>query len=300
MVIDCAIIGGGPAGLNAALVLGRARRTVMVFDDNRTRNAVTQESHGFLTRDGVKPAEFRALAHQQQANYPSVDLRHIRVNSVSKGDNLFELTAENGEIVRAKTVLLATGLKDVLPAIPRIHEFYGNSLFSCPFCDGWEHRDQPLAVISEGEHSFRLTKLLWNWSRDLIVCTNGQQPLTSEQLEALRRKNIEVINDKIVELVGQNGQLERIVFANEDERQRSGGLIAVQQAPAAAFGAALGCELNALGGLVLDQFGRASVPGVYAAGEGGSGRPSHLIVSAAEGSQAGAIITMDLIERDFV
>src|SRR5947209_14092813 len=112
MSIDCAIIGGGPAGLNAALVLGRARRTVLVFDDNQPRNAVTQESHGFLTRDGVKPDEFRTIAHQEISKYPSVEIRQIRITDVRNQEGSFGLVANNREAFRARTIILATGLKE--------------------------------------------------------------------------------------------------------------------------------------------------------------------------------------------
>jgi thioredoxin reductase len=130
MNIDCAIIGGGPAGLNAALVLGRARRTVLVFDENQPGNAVTQESHGFLTRDGVKPNEFRAIAHQEISTYPSVEIQHVRVTGVRHADDSFEITTEKGDLLSAKTVLLATGLKEILPTIDGLHDYYGKSVFS--------------------------------------------------------------------------------------------------------------------------------------------------------------------------
>ena len=186
MIVDCAIIGGGPAGLNAALVLGRARRRVLVFDDNHPRNAVTQESHGFVTRDGVKPHEFRAIAHQELRKYPSVDMQLVRVTAIRKASDAFAITTEQGEVFSAQTVLLATGLKDVLPPIEGLHDYYGKSVFCCPYCDGWELRDKPLVVISEGPHTFQLVKVVWNWSRDLLVCTNGYQVLTQEQQAALR------------------------------------------------------------------------------------------------------------------
>ena len=117
MIVDCAIIGGGPAGLNAALVLGRARRRVLVFDENHPRNAVTQESHGFLTRDEVTPHEFRAMAHQDISKYPSVDMQHGRVTAIRHADDAFEITTAKGVLFSAQTVLLATGLKEILPTI---------------------------------------------------------------------------------------------------------------------------------------------------------------------------------------
>jgi thioredoxin reductase len=166
MIVDCAIIGGGPAGLNAALVLGRARRRVLVFDDNHPRNAVTQESHGFVTRDGVKPHEFRAIAHQELRKYPSVDVQHVRVTAIRKASDAFAITTEKGDVFSAKTVLLATGLKEILPPIDGLHDYYGKSVFCCPYCDGWElilicvqnknfemreahHRTQTFFVISQ-------------------------------------------------------------------------------------------------------------------------------------------------------
>lgn len=195
MIVDCAIIGGGPAGLNAALVLGRAKRTVLVFDDNKPRNAVTQETHGFLTRNGVTPAEFRNIAHQEISVYPSVEMRQTRIANVNKQKDSFELVANDGTVFQAKTIILATGLKEILPAIDGIHEYYGKSLFSCPYCDGWEHRDMPLVVISEGQHTLFMAKTIRNWSRDLVICTNGHSVLTQEQKEILQKKEIQVVED---------------------------------------------------------------------------------------------------------
>ena len=300
MSIDCAIIGGGPAGLNAALVLGRARRTVLVFDDNQPRNAVTQESHGFLTRDGVKPDEFRTLAHQDISKYPSVEIQHVRVTAIRHADASFEITTEKGDLLSAKTVLLATGLKELLPTIDGLHDYYGKSVFCCPYCDGWELRERPLVVISEGPHTFNLVKVVWNWSHDLLLCTNGHQLLTREQQETLRQKGIQVVEDRITALVGKHGQLERIVFATQEEKSREGGFVAPQLLQASPFGEVLGCEMNVMGGIVTDPFGRTTVPGVYAAGDASVVVPAQLIIAAAEGSRAAAGVNTDLTERAFL
>ncbi len=300
MIVDCAIIGGGPAGLNAALVLGRARRSVMVFDENKPRNAVTQESHGFLTRDGVKPDEFRSLAHQELNKYPSVEIQHVRVTAIRQADVSFEITTEKGDWLSAKTVLLATGLKEILPTIDGLYDYYGKSVFSCPYCDGWELKEKPLVVIAEeGPQAFHLAKIVWNWSHDLLICTNGHQILTEAQRETLRKKGIQVVKDRITALVGKQGQLERIVFATQEERRREGGFVASQLLQASPFGEVLGCEMNVMGGIVTDPLGRTTVPGVYAAGDVSVAVPHQLIIAAAAGSRAAAGVNTDLTESEF-
>ncbi len=300
MVIDCAIIGGGPAGLTAALVLGRAKRNVVMFDDNQPRNAITEESHGFLTRDGVKPDEFREISHQEISKYPSVEIRQSRITDVSKSEDSFTLPENNDTVLQAKTVILATGLKEILPTIDGIHDYYGKSLFNCPYCDGWELRDRPLVVICEGPHAFHMTKNIWNWSRDLLVCTNGHAVLTDEQKEAFSRNKIRVNESPIIALVGKNGVLERVVFSTGEESVCAGGFVAPQWLQASSFGEKLGCEMNAFGGTVTDNFGRTTIKGVYAAGDAATVMPSQLILAAAEGNIAAAGVNTDLIESEFL
>jgi thioredoxin reductase len=299
-VVDCAILGGGPAGLNAALVLGRAKRSVMVFDENQPRNAVTQEAHGFLTRDGVNPHEFRAIAHQEISRYPSVEMQSVRVTALRRTENAFEITTKPGDRFFAKTLLLATGLKEILPPIDGLQDYYGKSLFSCPYCDGWELRDQPLVIISEQPHTFHLVKAVWNWSHDLLVCTNGHQVLAKEEHDLLRQKGIEVVEDRMTALLGKQGQLEQVVFATQGERARRGGFVASQLLQASPFGEELGCQMNAMGGIVTDPLGRTTVPGVYAAGDALMAVPHQLIIAAAGGSWAAAGVNTDLTEREFL
>jgi thioredoxin reductase len=300
MIVDCAIIGGGPAGLNAALVLGRARRTVLLFDDNKPRNAVTQHSHGFITRDGVKPAEFRAIGRRELANYPSVELYSNRVESVKKQGETFELLTDRGERFEARNIILATGVQETLPAVEGIYNYYGKSLFNCPFCDGWELRDKPLVLIVENEPvAFHMSKLLYNWSHDLVVCTNGYRVLNEEQKQLLAKYHIEVIEDKIVALTGQDGQLERIVFENHPAIERSGGLVGTQLKQATSIAQELGCETNAQGGIATDERGRTSVKGVYAAGDTSTVMQAQLIYAAANGSKAAAGVVNDLVTDYF-
>jgi thioredoxin reductase len=299
MKLDCAVIGGGPAGLNAALVLGRAKRHVIVFDHNKPRNAVTRQSHGFLTRDGMEPREFRRLAHEDIARYPSVTIKPDKVTEVKADRAGFALTTSNGVMYHARTVILAAGLRESLPEIPSVREFYGVSLFSCPYCDGWELRDKPLVVISEGSNLFALTKIVYNWSKNLLVCTNGRNSLNAEQIGQLRQKGIQVNLHRIKELTGEQGRLRRIRFENNTEFERDGGFVTPSWDQAASFGEALGCAMTPGGGFATDDYGRTSVPGVYAAGDTSIIVPAQLIVAAGEGSKAAIGANTDLSHWDF-
>ncbi|MCM3631804.1 MULTISPECIES: NAD(P)/FAD-dependent oxidoreductase [Paenibacillus] len=299
MLYDCAIIGGGPAGLNAALVLGRAKRKVIVLDSGKPRNRVAHESHGYLTRDGIKPAEFRKIANEEIHRYPSVETMQAEVESVSRTKNGFELRLVSGEIIPARKLLLAAGIKEVLPNITGIHEFYGKSLFSCPFCDGWEHRDQPLVLVSDTPHLFHSIKLLYNWSKQLTVCTNGKQILEEEQLNQLRERGIPVIEQSIAAFIGSDGKLEKVRFTDGSQIECSGGMVATQLSANLSFQEELGYESTEMGGIVTDPMGKTTAEGVFAAGDAAYVMPSQLIIAAASGSKAGAAVLADLIEEEW-
>jgi len=301
MLFDCTIIGGGPAGLNAALVLGRARRNVILFDNNKPRNAVTQESHGFITRDGIKPTEFRQIAHKEISKYPSVERKNTEVLSVIKNKMTFELVTSMGEKYQSKTIIISTGLKDILPSIANISDFFGKSLFHCPFCDGWELKDKPLVVIvDEQKQGFHFTQIVYNWSKDLVVCTNGKIVHSTEQKELLHNKGIKIIELKIKNFIGQNGQIEQLVFENGETVSRKGGFVLTQWIQSSDIGKELGCENNSLGGIATDSFGRTNITGVYAAGDASVIVPAQLIIAASEGSRAGAGVNMDLTQQEFL
>ena len=302
MLFDCAIIGGGPAGLNAALILGRARRNVILFDNNNPRNAVTQESHGFITRDGIKPKEFRELAHKEIDRYPSVIYVKREVTSVIKNKPLFELVTLENERYQSKTIIISTGLKDVLPSIDSISDYYGSSLFHCPYCDGWELRDKPLVVIigEQQEQGFHFIQTIYNWSKDLIVCTNGMAFQNSAQKGLLQNKGIKIIENKIKNFLGKNGQMEKITFENGESVSRKGGFVMPQLIQSSDFGKQLGCEYNPLGGIAVNSFGRTNIQGIYAAGDASVIAPAQIIIAAAEGVRAAAGVNMDLTQKEFL
>lgn len=296
---DCMIIGGGPAGLSAALTLGRARRKVALVDNGTNRNRVTQESHGFLTRDGIKPQEFKNLASKDIESYPSITMMDQTVIEIIKDDitGLFLVnTSENKTYVTEK-ILLATGIQEEFP-LPQIRQYYGKSLFSCPYCDGWELRDKPLAIIAENEeHISHMTKLVFNWSQDLIVFTNGHQ-LSKKIQNDFEQKKIKAYTNTIKDLHGDDGDLSSVELETGDNILRAGGFVVPSFYRPNKFAKQLNCQVDENGTIMTDGAGRTTAAGIYIAGETEKGGPSSLMIAAAEGFKAASSINMDItIER---
>ncbi|SCX38652.1 Thioredoxin reductase [Lysinibacillus fusiformis] len=296
---DCMIIGGGPAGLSAALTLGRARRKVALVDNGTNRNRVTQESHGFLTRDGIKPQEFKNLASKDIESYPSITMMDQTVIEIIKDDitGLFLVnTSENKTYVTEK-ILLATGIQEEFP-LPQIRQYYGKSLFSCPYCDGWELRDKPLAIIAENEeHISHMTKLVFNWSQDLIVFTNGHQ-LSKKIQNDFEQKKIKAYTNTIKDLHGDDGNLSSVELETGDNILRAGGFVVPSFYRPNKFAKQLNCQVDENGTIMTDGAGRTTAAGIYIAGETEKGGPSSLMIAAAEGFKAASSINMDItIER---
>ncbi|MFG3432991.1 MULTISPECIES: NAD(P)/FAD-dependent oxidoreductase [Lysinibacillus] len=294
-VLDCIIIGGGPSGLSASLTLGRARRNIALFDDRTNRNRVTQASHGFITRDGIKPQAFKEIALKELENYPSVFYFTSTVTEIIKdiGNERFTVkTSTNEEFVTEK-IILATGIQEIF-TIPSIRKFYGKSLFSCPYCDGWEQRDKPLVVIAEKEeHVLHLTKLVYTWSKDLVVLTNGAQ-LSKEGKMELQKHNIKIISEKIKGLIGNDGYLQKIELETGETIIRSGGFVAPSYYRPNQFAEKLGCEIHENGKVITDGVGRTTQKNVYIAGETERSKPSSLIISAAKGNKAAVSVNTDI------
>ncbi|PSL41020.1 thioredoxin reductase [Planomicrobium soli] len=300
MVLDCAVIGGGPAGLNASLVLGRSKRKTVLFDDNKPRNAVVAEAHGFITRDGINPQELKRIGQEELKAYPNVSIVKQRVAAINKVDDQFQIEAEDGSVFFSKKVILATGFKEILPDIEGVERYYGTSLFSCPFCDGWELKDRPLAVISENPKAVHMAKVVYNWTEDLIVCTNGKKSLSEIEKTLLESKGIKTFEQEIQSLIGETGQLQKIEFKDGTAVLVEGGFITPEWVPATNFGASLGCKLNALGGIEVDSMGRTNIEGVFACGDALITGASQLIIAAAEGSKAAIGVNAAFIEENFM
>ncbi|MBZ9522487.1 NAD(P)/FAD-dependent oxidoreductase [Bacillus safensis] len=297
MLLDCAIIGGGPAGLSAALVVGRGRKQVIVFDDELPRNRVTQESHGFITNDGMTPFEIRQAGEADLQKYPNIKIKRSRIVDIQKKEERFTLLTHEGDTFKAKKIILATGLQDILPEIEGIHDVYGKTLFSCPFCDGWELKDKALALIAENQRALHMAKLLSNWTKDLIVFTNGHV-LAEEDKVLLTAHSIQVIDVPIVSIDQDNGQLRSLQLANGETVKREGGFVASEFKQSAPFAEKLGCQMTKNAGIETDILGRTTVSGIFACGDN-LGGPAQLVLAAAAGSQAGMGVIHELVQEEF-
>jgi thioredoxin reductase len=296
-VFDVIIVGAGPAGLSAALVLGRCRRRVVVCDAGQPRNAITHALHGFLTRDGVEPAKFLQLAREQLLPYETVEFRQTTVTDAIRQDAHFELTLSDGRHLSSRKLLLATGIVDDLPTIAGFSEFYGRSVFHCPYCDGWELRDQPLAIYGSGENGSGLAFELMFWSRDLVLCTDGPSQLSEAQLERLTRHNIAIREEKVVQLKGVNGLLESIEFAKGEALARRAMFFSTGQRQASDLPKKLGCKLTEHGCVDTGEYESTNVAGLYVAGDA-SRLVQFVIVAASEGAQAAVAINKELMKED--
>jgi thioredoxin reductase len=295
---DVAVIGGGPAGLSAALNLARARRRVVLIDSNRPRNSATLQSHGFLTRDGISPLELRRLGREEFLQYEGAEHRMTLAQTITRGDDGFviECSLRNkASRAVARTVLVATGLQETLPDIASLRAFYGTSIHSCIECDAYDKRDQPLAVIGEHPDLAERALLLSQWSDDLIAFTNGADVVSLLEEEALDSRGIRVERRPITEIVGDRDGVSGIRLDDGEVIPRTGGFVRPSWSGELHFVAALGAEHDADGLLVVDGHGRTTVPGLYAAGESVGPGPQQLIVAAGSGATAAATINRDLV-----
>ncbi|CAI6085949.1 NAD(P)/FAD-dependent oxidoreductase [Cohnella sp. JJ-181] len=295
LLYDAAIIGGGPAGLNAALMLGRARKNVIVIDEGLPRNRVTHESHGFLTRDGIKPDEFRRIAVEQIQAYPSVRFSADIAVDIAGADGDFTISTRRGDAYHAKKLLFAVGKKDRLPEIEGLTDVYGKSAFVCPYCDGWELRDRPLAVIAKGAGAHHFAKTISGWSDRIALCTDGPDELTEELRGELRVRGIPLYDAPIRRIVSADGLVSRIELQDGASVACTGIFFAPTLVPGSDLPQALGCELTPTGSVAtFDTFGKSSVPGVYAAGDIAT-ELYQLITAASMGAMAGAGINAELL-----
>jgi thioredoxin reductase len=296
---DTIIIGGGPAGLSAALVLGRCCRRVLLCDAGKPRNRAADAMHGFLTRDGIAPSEFLDLARQQLRRYDNVELWDGEVSDVTReSKNMFRVVLDDDRSEIARKILIATGVTDQLPALPRIEEFWGKSVHQCPYCDGWELRGAPIAVYGKRARGVEMARAMTAWTSDIALCTDGRSGFSQEVGKHLERNGIEVIEERVVELQGEGGQLEALVFKSGRRLPRRALFFDTPCVSQSEIARKLGCQITRKGGIRCGRYEATSVPGVFVAGN--LIKDVQLaIVAAAEGTRAAFGINRSLTREDF-
>jgi len=290
-MFDVAIVGGGPAGLSAALMLGRCRRHVLVLDLGHPRNHRSCALHGYLTRDGIAPASLIELGRAELSPY-GVETRAIGVTGAQLIGDHYHLSLANGGEERARYVLIATGVVDDLPAIEGFEECYGRSIFHCPYCDGWEHRDHPLAAFGRGAQVTGLALGLKTWSEDVIVCTHGRR-LERGLRERLDRNGIRLRTERIARIEHVEGALTEIAFVHGNPIPRGALFFTTGQHPQSSLAISLGCTLNRRGTVKTGMSCDTNVPRLFVAGDA-SHDAQFVVVAAAEGVKAACAINRAL------
>lgn len=294
------IAGAGPAGLSAALVLGRACRRVLLCDAGTPRNLGTEAMHGWLGHDGVSPAEFRRQAHGELGRYPLVRFvdRPVDAASALPSGRGFRVDLAGGESVVCRKLLLATGVTDALPDAPGLAELWGRSVHTCPYCDGWELRDAPLAAWGRRRRGVEIARALTAWTHDLVLCTDGPARLAAATGAEPRANDVRIVESPVVRLDGSDGRLDAIVFATGPGSRAARSSSTCRPDRSRRSPPGWGCAPNPRGG-ASGWSESTTVPGVFVAGD--ILRDVQLaIVAAAEGCKAAFGINRSLTREDFL
>ncbi len=296
---DVVVIGGGPAGLSAALVFGRQRRSVLVVDGGKPRNSPASEMHMYLSRDGFAPQQLLVLGREELTAYPSVEVRTGLVVAARGTKEDFELELADGEVVRARRVVLATGQVDQPYDIPGLAERFGRSVFHCPFCHGWEAGDKTLAVVTREPIEAMLALYLGDrFSKDVVLCTDGPIELPGFVAEAVAKRELPIVDKKIREITGDADDL-TIHFADGSALQREAIFHRAPTRQHSGLAEQLGCEVLPDGTIKVDEIGQTTVPGVAAAGDmaklpGMPDATTLVVLGAADGVRAAVWMEGDL------
>lgn len=294
---DVIIVGGGPAGLSAALVLGRCRRAVLVIDSQQYRNAMTHAVHGFLTRDGTPPPELLRVGREQLQPY-GISMLEDEVIEAVRTEERFELTTTQGQVLSARKLLLATGIIDNLPEVKGFAGLYGTSAFHCPYCDGWENRDKRIVLYAQGQEVLNFALTMRPYTTDLILCTDGPAPLNDQERAQLSRHDIPLIETRVDRFEGSEGHLTAIVFKDGMTIERDTLFFHLGQRQRSSLAARLGVKTSNAEGVQAADSTATEVPGLFVAGDA-TRDVQQVSVAAAEGAKAAFEINTALRDEDY-
>lgn len=295
---DVIIIGGSYSGLAAAMALGRALRRVLIIDDGKPCNRQTPHSHNFLTQDGKTPNEIATLAKQQVAMYSTIEFFEGLATRGSKTENGFEIQTSSGEIFSSTKLIIATGIRDEMPNIKGLSECWGISVLHCPYCHGYEIRNETTGIWGNGEYGYEFSKLISNWTKDLTLFTNGKSTLTFEQKTKLESYHIEIVEKEIAELEHVNGQLHNIIFKDGSKKRIKAIYTKLPFEQHCKIPEQLGCALTEDGYLRVDTSHKTNIKGIYACGDNVS-RMRTVANAVSMGTTTGIMVNKDLIEETF-
>jgi thioredoxin reductase len=295
---DVIIIGGSYSGLAAGLALGRSLRSVLIIDSGKPCNRQTPHSHNFLTQDGKTPAGISALARQQVEMYDTVRFLSGLATAGRKAEKGFEIQTDGGQTFTARKIIFATGIRDILPAIEGFDECWGISVIHCPYCHGYEVRNQPTGIFGNGEYAYEFSAFIRNWTKDLTVFTNGTSTLSPDQVAKLKQHNVKLVETEIEKLEQTNGYLNRIIF-KDGLGARVNALYTrpafEQHCPIPEM---LGCELTEDGYIKIDAFQKTTVEGLFACGDNTT-RMRSVANAVATGTFAATVANKEIIFEDF-
>lgn len=295
---DVIIIGGSYSGLSAAMALGRALRSVLVIDSGSPCNKQTPHSHNFITQDGEAPHAIADKAREQVAKYDTVTFYSGLAVHGKKTDSRFDIITETGTVFTAKKLVFATGVKDVMPDIKGAGACWGISMIHCPYCHGYEVRNEKTGILANGEMGFEFSKLIQNWTKELTLFTNGKSTLTAEQTDKLKEHGIDLIETGIEAFEHTNGCLEQVLLEDGSAVKLKAMYAKLPFVQHSDIPELLGCAITEPGLIEIDSFQKTTIPGVYACGDNVT--PMRSVSNAvAMGSLAGAMLNRELVDEEF-
>lgn len=295
---DVIIIGGSYSGLSAGMSLGRSLRNVLIIDNGKPCNRQTPHSHNFVTHDGKTPSEISKLAKKDVEKYNSVSFYNGTVAKTQKTSEGFKIETSSGEKFNSKKLIIASGVKDVMPDIPGFAECWGISVIHCPYCHGYEVKNEVTGILSNGDMAYEFSKLIFNLTKSLTLFTNGKASLTDEQIKKLAQNKINLIEDEIEKIEHDNGSVQKIIFKNGKEVSLKALYAKIPFEQNINVSSDLGCELTEQGFIKVDMMQKTNVPGVFACGDNVTMMRS-VANAVAQGNFTGAVVNKELSDEEF-